>query len=350
MPLGSLASFAHDPNGSRRRLTGMTAEQMRALIVTENGGPEVLAVQDRPTPEPGPGQLLVDVGAAGVNFIEIYQREGVYPLPTPFGLGSECAGRVGALGQGVTDFAVGDLLATADAEGGAIAERTLVAAERAVPVPDGLDAERAAAAMLQGMTAHYLVTSLYPVHDRDEVLVHAAAGGVGQLLVQLAKARGAHVVATVGSAAKVEVARAVGADEVIRYDEVDDLSAAVREASGGGVHAAYDGVGKATFDASLDSLRRRGTLALFGAASGAVPPVDPQRLNRAGSVFLTRPTLGHYTTTRDELRWRAGEVLGAVADGSLKIALGGRYRMDDAADAYRDLAGRRTTGKLLIVP
>ncbi len=336
----------------------MPTNDMRALVVSAHGGPEVLEVQERPVPVPGAGQLRVDVAAAGVNFIEIYQREGRYPIPTPFVLGSECAGTVSALGAGVPErsesggpgFAVGDMVATTDAIGGAIAERTLVAADRAVPVPAGVAVETAAAGMLQGMTAHYLLASLYKVRAGDEVLIHAAAGGVGQLLVQLAKARGAHVVATVGSAAKVEIARALGADEVIRYDEVDDLAAAVREASGGGVHVAYDGVGKTTFDASLGSLRRRGTLALFGAASGPVPPLDPQRLNAAGSVFLTRPTLVDYVATGDELRWRAGEILGAVADGSLSLSIGGRYPLAEAATAYRDLAGRRSTGKLLIVP
>jgi NADPH2:quinone reductase len=204
--------------------------------------------------------------------------------------------------------------------------------------------------MLQGMTAHYLVASTYPVAAGDEVLVHAAAGGVGQLLVQLAKARGAHVIGTVGSAAKEQVAREAGADVVIRYDEVDELAEAVREASGGGVHVVYDGVGQATFEASLASLRRRGMLALFGAASGQVPPFDLQRLNPAGSLFVTRPTLVDYIADRDELVWRAGEVLAGVADGSLRIEIGGRYSLERAADAYRDLEGRRTTGKLLIVP
>jgi NADPH2:quinone reductase len=328
----------------------METDRMRALIVTENGGPEVLAVQDRPVPEPGPGELLVDVAAAGVNFIEIYQREGLYPVPTPFGLGAECAGTVAAVGADVADFAVGDVVATANATGGAMAERTLVPAEKAVPVPDGLDAEIAAAAMLQGMTAHYLVASLYEVSAGDEVLVHAAAGGVGQLLVQLAKTRGAHVVATVGTAEKAEIARGLGADEVIRYDRADDLAADVRAASGGGVHVAYDGVGKATFDASLASLRPRGTMALFGAASGPVPPLDPQRLNSGGSLFLTRPHLAHYTASRTELLWRAEEILGAIQDGSLRLTIGGRYPLDEAATAYRELAARRTTGKLLLLP
>ncbi len=328
----------------------MSVSDMRAVIVTANGGPEVLEVQERPVPEPGSGQLLVEVAAAGVNFIEIYQREGIYPTPTPCGLGSECAGRVVAVGADVTDFTVGDLMATAAAEPGAIAEQALVAADHAVPVPAGLSAETAAGAMLQGMTAHYLVTSMHEVQAGEEVLIHAAAGGVGQLLVQLAKARGAHVVATVGTAAKADVARALGADEVIRYDEVDDLAAEVRAASGGGVHVAYDGIGKSTFDASLASLRRRGLLALFGSASGPVPPVDPQRLNSGGSLFLTRPTLVHYTSDRDEVRWRAGDILTAIADGSLQLSIGGRYPMERAGDAYSDLAGRRTTGKLLIVP
>jgi NADPH:quinone reductase len=323
---------------------------MRALIVTTAGGPEVLEVQRRPQPVPDAGELLIDVAAAGVNFIEIYQREGRYPMPTPCGLGTECAGEVVALGAGVTEFEVGDVVATTEAVGGAIAERARVRADRAVAVPAGMDAETAAAAMLQGMTAHYLVSSLHAVSEGDEVLIHAAAGGVGQLVVQLAKARGAHVVATVGSAAKTEIARSLGADEVIRYDDVDDLAAAVRTASGGGVHVAYDGVGQSTFDASLASLRPRGMLALFGAASGPVPPVDPQRLNSGGSLFLTRPTLGHYVADREELLWRATEVLSAVADGRLTIAVGGRYRLEDAADAYRDLAARRSTGKLLIIP
>ena len=322
---------------------------MRALVVTRNGGPEVLEVQERPVPEPGPGEVLVEVVAAGVNFIDVYQREGVYPIPTPFVLGGEGAGRVAAVGGGVTDVAVGDEVATAEARG-AMASMVLAPAEAVVPVPAGLPVETAAAAMLQGMTAHYLVNSTYAVRPDDEVLVHAAAGGMGQLLVQLAKAKGAHVVATVGAAAKADIARSLGADEVIRYDEVDDLAEAVRAASGGGVHVAYDGVGRATFDASLAALRTRGMLALFGAASGAVPPVDPQRLNSGGSLFLTRPTLKHYTQTREELLWRSGEVLTAIADGTLRLQIGGRYRLDDAASAYRDLQGRATTGKLLIVP
>jgi NADPH2:quinone reductase len=204
--------------------------------------------------------------------------------------------------------------------------------------------------MLQGMTAHYLVTSLYEVREGDEVLVHAAAGGVGQLLVQLCKARGAHVIATVGSEPKADIAMRLGADAVIRYDEATDLAEAVRSASHGGVHVAYDGVGRATFDASLAALRRRGMLALFGAASGPVPPVDPQRLNSGGSLFLTRPTLKHYTATREELLWRAGEILSAIAAGELLVEIGATYPLDQAAEAYRALEGRQTTGKVLLVP
>ncbi len=292
---------------------------------------------------------MIEVAAAGVNFIDVYQRTGRYPIETPFVLGGECAGTVAEVGSDVDEFAVGDLVATAAASG-AMASLTAVAARAVVPVPDGVSPEQAAAAMLQGMTAHYLVTSVFAVGEGHEVLVHAAAGGVGQLLVQLCKARGAHVVATVGAESKAEIAMALGADAVIRYDQVTDLAEAVRAASHGGVHVAYDGVGKATFDASMAALRRRGTLALFGAASGPVPPVDPQRLNSGGSLFLTRPTLAHFTAERDELLWRSGEILSAIADGSLQIDIGGRYPLDRAAEAYRALEGRETTGKLLIVP
>jgi NADPH2:quinone reductase len=225
-----------------------------------------------------------------------------------------------------------------------------VEADRVVRVPTGISAETAAALMLQGMTAHYLVNSTYPVQEGDQVLVHAAAGGVGQLLVQLCAAKGAHIIAVVGTGPKADIARNLGAHEVIRYDEVDDLAVAVRDAAGGGVHVVYDGVGKATFDASLASLRMRGTMVLYGAASGPVPPFDPQRLNSGGSLFLTRPTLGHFTSTREELEWRAGSVLDAVADGTLRVEIGGRYPLDQAAQAYEDLAGRGTTGKLIIVP
>lgn len=328
----------------------MTDAQMRAVVVPRNGGPEVLSIDSVPVPQPAPGQLLVRVAASGVNFIDVYRREGAYPVPTPFGLGSECAGEVVALGPDVTGVAVGDLVAT---ESGIATHATfaLIDADRAVPVPAGVPADVAAAVMLQGITAQYLTHSTYRLSAGDEALIHAAAGGVGQLLVQYAKAIGARVIATVGTADKAKIATDLGADEVLRYDEIDDLAAAVRAASrSGGVHVAYDGVGRSTFDASLASLHRRGTLVLFGAASGAVPPVDPQRLNSGGSLYLTRPTLAHYTATREELLSRAGDVLAAVADGSLRVQIGGRYPLDQVTEAYRDLEGRRTTGKLLIVP
>lgn len=327
----------------------MAAEQIRAVVVSRNGGPEVLQVESRPAPVPGPNQVVIDVAASGVNFIDVYQREGIYPIPTPFVLGGECAGRVIAVGAEVDHVALDDVVATASGTG-THATAVAVDADAVVPVPSSVAAETAAAAMLQGMTAHYLVNSTYQVAAGVQVLVHAAAGGVGQLLVQLAKAKGARVVATVGSAEKEAVARAAGADTVLRYDEIEDLAAAVRDASDGGVNVAYDGVGKATFEASLASLRRRGLLALFGAASGQVPPFDLQRLNGAGSLFVTRPTLQHYLATREELLWRAGDVLGDIAKGTLHVAIGGRYPLEDAAAAYRDLESRRTTGKLLIVP
>ena len=322
----------------------------RAVVVPENGGPDVLRVEERAVPEPGPGELLIEVAASGVNFVDVYRRQGVYRVPTPFVLGEECAGRVVSVGPDVADVAVGDVVATAAGGHGTHATIAVIDAANAVPVPPRLDPQLAAAAMLQGITAQYLINSTYPVRSGETVLVHAAAGGVGQLLVQLAKAKGARVIGTVGSAAKADVARAVGADDVIRYDESDDVAAAVRELVPNGVDVVYDGVGKATFDASLASLRRRGMLVLYGASSGQVPPFDLQRLNPLGSLYVTRPTIAHYTAERDELLWRARDVLDAVADGSLRVEIGGRYGLDDAAQAYRDLEGRRTTGKLLIVP
>jgi NADPH:quinone reductase len=331
-------------------VTAMNNDAVRALVVTAHGGGEVLQVQERPRPEPRPGQLLVEVLASGINFIDVYRREGRYPTEPPFVLGRECAGRVIALGLDVTGFAVGDTVATASAGRGSHASVTLLDAALTVVVPPAVSAETAAAAMLQGMTAHYLVNSTYDVQAGDWTLVHAAAGGVGQLLVQLLKARGAHVVATVGTAAKAEIARELGADHVLRYDDLSDLAAAVRQAAGGGVRVAYDGVGAATAEASLRSLAPRGLLALFGAASGPVPPFDLQRLNPLGSLFVTRPTLADYIATRDELVWRSSELFAAIADGSLRVDIGGRYSLDQAAEAYADLEGRRSTGKLLLIP
>jgi NADPH2:quinone reductase len=326
------------------------AHSSQALVVTEHGGTEVLELQSRPVPDPAPGQLLVEVAAAGVNFIDVYQRQGVYPIPTPFVLGGEGAGTVRAAGEGVSQFQAGDRIAWAQGAGSA-ASLTVLPAEVAVGVPADLELEVAAAAMLQGMTAHYLVNSTYPVQPGDPILVHAAAGGVGQLLIQLAKAKGATVIGTASTEQKLAKAAALGADHLINYAEVDDVAGAVRELTGGrGVAAVYDGVGKTTFESSLASLRPRGMLVLFGGASGQVPPFDLQRLNQAGSLFVTRPTMVHYLASRNELLWRAGEILGALAAGSLRIEIGGRYPLAEAAQAYQDLEHRRSTGKLLLIP
>lgn len=323
-----------------------------SVFVTEPGDRSVLELREHDLPEPGPGEVQVEVAAAGVNFIDIYKRQGVYPVPTPFVLGEEGAGTVVAVGPGVEGFTTGDRVAWCQSLG---SESTLAnkPATALVHVPDGLDLEVAAAAMLQGLTAHYLVTSTFAVSEGDVALVHAAAGGVGQLLVQLVTQRGATVVATAGTDEKLSIATDLGAQHVINYSQFstpEDLAAAVRAAAGRGVDVAYDGVGKATFDASLASLRPRGTMVLFGGASGQVPPFDIQRLNSSGSLFLTRPTLAHYVATREEYEWRAREVLGAIADGSLKLEIGGRYPFAEAADAYEALEGRRTTGKLVLVP
>jgi NADPH2:quinone reductase len=322
----------------------------RALVVPHHGDSSVLEVQDVEVAAPGDGEVQVDVAAVGVNFIDVYQRQGVYAVPTPFVSCSEGAGTVTAVGPGVNGVQVGDRVAWGQGLGaaGAVVTRT---ADSLVPVPDGVDLEVAAAAMLQGMTAHYLVNSTYAVGQGTVALVHAAAGGVGQLLVQMVKAKGGRVIATAGSADKLEIARALGADALIDYSQTEDLAAEVRAANDGtGVDVAYDGVGKATFDASLASLRPRGMMVLFGGASGQVPPFDLQRLNSGGSLFITRPTLGHYTGTREELLERGTAVLEDIAAGRLHIDIGGRYPLEQAASAYDDLEGRRTTGKLLLLP
>ncbi len=320
---------------------------MRAIQITETGGPRVLTPVELPDPAPGPGEVLVEVAAAGVNYIDTYQREGVYPVPLPCVPGLEGAGRVVALGPGVDRFAPGDRIAWCEVLG-SYAERIAVPADKAVPVPDGVPDELAVGALLQGMTAHFLVTDCVALRPGDDVLVHAAAGGVGLLLVQLAAARGARVLATTSTDDKAELARAAGAAEVLRYADVPD---AVRELTGGaGVAVAYDSVGATTFDASLAALRRRGTLVLFGAASGAVAPVDPQRLNQAGSVYLTRPKLYDYVATPDELTDRAAAVYAAVVDGALDVRIGHRYPLAEARAAHEDLQARRTTGKVLLVP
>jgi len=319
---------------------------MRAIQVRETGGPEVLTPVQTDTPSPGPGQVLVHLGAAGVNFIDTYHRSGLYPMPLPFIPGSEGAGEVVGLGPDVSDIKLGDRVGSADVQGG-YAEFALMAADRVVPLPDGVPTDVAAAALVQGMTAHYLLFASHPVQAGETVLVHAGAGGMGLLLTQLATALGATVITTASSPRKRELSRAAGAAHVLGYD---DVAAHVRELTGGeGVAAVYDGVGHDTFDASLDSLRTRGTMVLYGYASGKPAPFDVNRL-QAGSFFLTRPTLKHFVASREELIERASYVLDRVADGSLDVQIGHRYPLADARQAHEDLQARRTTGKVLLVP
>ncbi|MHA7220161.1 quinone oxidoreductase family protein [Arthrobacter sp. MDT1-48-3] len=318
-----------------------------AIVVSEPGGPDVLTLATVDRPDVGPGQLLVKVAAAGVNFIETYQRSGAYPMQYPFTPGAEAAGTVEAVGADVRGFGTGDRVAFAEGKG-TYGEFAVVDADKALPVPDGVDLETAAALPLQGMTAHYLINSTFAMQPGQTVLAHAGAGGVGLLLIQLLKAKGARVITTVSTPEKEELARGAGADEVLRYE---DFAGAVRDLTDGtGVDVVYDGVGRATFDESLRSLRIRGTLVLYGAASGPVPPVDPQRLNSGGSIFLTRPTLAHYLLTPEERRWRSEELFGAVAAGQLDVRVGARYALADAARAHEDLQARRTTGKVLLLP
>lgn len=321
---------------------------MRAIVIEEFGGPEVLRPQEIDDPTPGPGQVLLDVAARGVNFIDVYQRSGVYKVDLPFVPGMEASGTIAAVGEGVTDLKVGQRVGWAMASGG-YADRATVDAGLAVPVPDGVSDEQAAALLLQGMTAHYLTCSVHPVAEGQTILVHAAAGGTGLLITQLAKARGARVIGTVSTEEKEAVARAAGADEIIRYTKTP-VAEAVRDLTGGeGVSAVYDGVGKDTFDASLASLRPRGVLALFGQSSGLVEPVDPQRLNSAGSVYLSRPSLAHFVTDREELLGRARDLFELVEQGRLDVRVGGRYPLEEAGRAHEDLTSRTTTGKLLLV-
>lgn len=323
---------------------------MRAVVVEQTGGPEVLQVRERETETPPRRHVRVDVAACGVNFIDVYQRVGAYPKPLPFVAGSEGAGTVVEVGQNVTDVKVGDRVAWAMVDGGGYAEETVVPADRLVPVPDGVDLDVAAAVMLQGMTAHFLSESTFPAGAEHTALVHAAAGGVGLLLTQMLTAKGTRVLATTSTREKADLARGAGAAEVVLYTEVDLVEEVKGLTDGAGVHVVYDGVGKTTFDAGLELLRPRGMMVLYGASSGPVPPLDPQVLNRQGSLYLTRPTLGHYIATREELLGRAGDVLGRVASGTLDVRIGGRYALEEAARAHEDLQGRRTTGKLLIVP
>ncbi len=322
---------------------------MRAIVVGELGGPEVLRIGDREDPVARPGEIVVQVAAAGVNFMDIYMRTGVgvYAAPTPFTPGGEGAGTVIAVGDGVAGFAEGDHVAWSGGHG-SYAERVALPADRAVPVPGHIDLKVAAAVMLQGMTAHYLCNSTFPVQEGNVTVVHAAAGGVGLLLTQMVKRRGGIVVATTSTTAKAVIAQQAGADHVTTYEEFTD---AVRRITGErGAHVVFDGVGKATFDDSLAALRPRGMMVLYGGASGQVPPFDLQRLNTGGSLFITRPTLAHYVADRAELLWRADDLFEWIAKGELDVRIGGEYPLADAARAHDDLAARRTTGKLVLVP
>ena len=321
---------------------------MRAIQVSEHGGPDVLVPAEVDDPVIGPNQLLVDTEAVGVNFIDTYIRTGTYPQEVPYIPGSEGTGVVAAVGSEVTDFTVGDRVAWAAAPG-SYAEKVAVDTAVAIAVPDGIRPSVAASVLLQGMTAHYLIESVYRPEPGETILVHAGAGGVGLLLTQLAAARGIRVVTTVSTDEKETLSREAGAAQVLRYG--DGLADRVRELTdGAGVAAVYDGVGAPTFEASLASLRVRGTLALFGAAGGQVPPFDLQRLNPAGSLFVTRPTLVHYTRDRAELTWRAGDVLTAIAAGTLQVRVGAEYPLAEAARAHRDLEARRTTGSIVLLP
>jgi NADPH:quinone reductase len=323
---------------------------VRAVVVQRTGGPETLQIEEVEPSRPGPGEVAVDVAAAGVNFIDVYQRTGVYPRDLPFVAGSEGAGTVVEIGPDVDDFAAGDRVAWAMVPGAGYAERVVVPADRCVAVPEGVDSETAAAVILQGMTAHFLSESTFPARSGQTALVHAAAGGVGLLLTQMLAAKGVRVLATTSTEEKAALAREAGAAEVVRYTEADVVAEVQRITDGRGVDVVYDGVGRSTFDASLDCLAPRGMMVLFGASSGPVPPFDPQDLNKKGSLFLTRPSLAHYIASREELVDRASSVFEKVAAAELDVRVGGRYGLEEAGRAHEDLEGRRTAGKLLVVP
>jgi NADPH2:quinone reductase len=324
---------------------------MYAIEVEQTGGPEVLSYVEKPQPSPGPGEVLIKAEAIGVNFVDTYFRSGSYPHALPFILGAEVAGTVAAVGEGVTSLRLGDKVATADAVG-AYAEYCVAPADVVASVPDAVSSDVAAAAILKGMTAHLLIKSVYPVEAGDTVLLHAGAGGVGLILTQWASSLGAQVITTASTAHKAQLSRDAGAVEVLDYpDDPQQFGARVRELTGGeGVAAVYDGVGKSTFDASLASLAVRGTLVLFGAASGPVPPVDPQRLNAAGSVYLARPSRPHFMLTRDEFTWRTSQLFDAIAAGTITVTVSDRYPLKNAAQAHRDLQGRKTVGSVVLTP
>lgn len=320
---------------------------MRAIRMEQHGGPEVLKHADVPIPEPGPGQVRVKMAAVGLNFIEIYQRLGQYKLSLPFIPGGEGAGVVDAVGPGVTDVQVGDRVATS-AFTGAYAEYAIANAWQLAKVPEGVDLKVAAASMLQGMTAHYLTRSTYPLKQGEPALIYAAAGGVGGLLTQIAKMLGARTLCAVGSAGKADEARSLGADEIILYRQVDIAQEVRRLTDGKGVPVVYDSVGKDTFDASLDSLARRGYMVLYGQSSGPVGPIDPQVLNSKGSLFLTRPTLVHYIGTPEEFRWRSGDILTWINDGKLRVRIARTFSLEQAGEAQAYLASGQAMGKILL--
>lgn len=322
---------------------------MKAIQVTRVGGPETLTLVDVPVPEPKPNEALVQIKAAGVNFIDVYFREGRYPAPLPFINGQEAAGIVAAVGQDVRTLRLGDRVAYTGVLG-SYAEYAAVPADRLVKIPDELDFDQTAAAMLQGMTAHYLSHSTYSIKNGDTALIHAAAGGVGLLLVQMAKQRGARVIGTAGSEAKAELARGAGAEEVIIYTERDFETETRRLTDGSGVNVVYDGVGKNTFARDLNVLRPRGYLVLFGGSSGAVPAFDLLELTKHGSLFVTRPSLQHYVASREELEQRSNDVLQMIVRGALKLRIHKKYPIEDVRRAHHDLEGRKTTGKLLLIP
>jgi NADPH2:quinone reductase len=322
---------------------------MRAVRVHNFGGPEVLKNEEIAVPEPKAGEARVKIEAIGLNYVDIYQRTGLYPLSLPFTLGRESAGLVDATGPNVAEVKVGDRVAYA-MEPGAYAEYAVVPAWKLVPVPANVDTLSAAATMLQGMTAHYLAHSTYPLNQGDTALVHAAAGGVGLLLIQVAKRRGANVIGTVGTEAKAELAKRAGADHVIQYTQSDFLQEVKKITGGAGVHVVYDSVGQTTFEKSLDCLRPRGCLALFGQASGPVPPFDLGKLAAKGSLFVTRPTLLHYMSDRRELLERAGDLFNWISSGNLKLRIEKTFPLAEAAEAHRQLEGRRTTGKVILLP
>ncbi|MFN2444765.1 MAG: quinone oxidoreductase [Vicinamibacterales bacterium] len=320
---------------------------MKQLVVREPGGPDRMELVEAPTPSPGRGEVLIAIAVSGVNFLDVYFRSGLYKSEVPILLGSEAAGTVERVGEGVTDLTIGDRVAYAMVRG-SYAEYAVVPAAQAVKIPDAVNFETAAAVMLQGTTAHYLTRSTFPLASGHTCLVHAAAGGAGGLIVQLAKSRHARVFGTVSTEAKAREVRALGAHEVILYTQQDFAAEVRRLSEGRGVDVVYDSVGKTTFDKSLSVLKPRGMLVLFGQSSGPVPPFDPNRLNAAGSIYLTRPSLGHYLATPDELRWRAAELMALVVSGAVKVRISATYPLSEAAHAHRDLESRATTGKLLL--